>query len=121
MTTTKTIANAHFDKLIAHYEASGWQHSDRGASAALLAYDQSVDLGLDALAVKEMPFLPNMPAFLACLEEAGIAEFLLCDRSSGLMEALHCLLANGWQMCGPCEVKDRSKPLPGLRIRKAAA
>jgi len=118
MTTTKTIANAHFDKLIAHYEASGWQHSDRGASAALLAYDQSVNLGLDALAVKEMPFLPDMPAFLDCLEEAGIAEFLLCDRSSGLMVVLHFLLANGWQMCGACEMKDRSKSLLGLQMRK---
>ena len=118
MTTTKTISNAHFDKLIAHYEANGWQHCSQGASAALLAYDQSVNLGLGALAVKEMPFLPDMPAFLDCLKEAGIAEFLLCDRSSGLMGVLHCLLANGWQMCGACEMNDRSKPLLGLQMMR---
>ena len=118
MTTTKTIPNAHFDKLIAYYEANGWQHCSQGASAALLAYDQSVNLGLGALAVKEMPFLPDMPAFLDCLKEAGIAEFLLYERSSGLMEVLHCLLANGWQICGVCEMKDRSKSMPGLLMRK---
>ena len=119
--TNKTYDIPPFDKLTAHYNARGWQHCDRGTLAALRAYIQTNDLGLDILAVRDMPATTDMPDFMNTLAEAGITEFLLCDKSSGLKDALHYLLADGWQVCGASESTDEKAPLLGLLMRKGAA
>jgi len=116
---TKTYENPRLAELTAHYNANGWQHCDRGTKAALRAYCQAEEYGLDALAVQEMPFPGDMPAFKDCLAQAGVTEFLLCDQSTGLMESLHDLMAEGWYICGAFERNEKFSPLLGLRMRKA--
>jgi hypothetical protein len=118
---TKTFFNAYIEERNAYFRAKGWQNCDQGTNAAICAYFQTNERGLDAFAVKDMPASGDMDAFMDCLAEAGIGEFLLCDKSSGLMEALHYLLAQGWQVCGTYEKQDRYSPLLGLRLRKAVA
>ena len=116
--TNKTYDIPHLDRLTTYYNTCGWQRCDRGTLAALRAYIQTNDLGLDILAVRDMPATTDMPDFVGILAETGITEFLLCDQSSGLMDALHYLLADGWQVCGSSESTDEKAPLLGLLMRK---
>ena len=117
---SKTYNNPRFEELTAHFNAHGWQHCDRGIKAALRAHCQTTEYGLDALAVREMPFPGDMPAFKECLAEAGVTEFMLCDQSTGLMETLHDLMAEGWCICGTYERDAKFSPLLGLRVKKGA-
>ena len=116
--TNNTYPNAYLEGLIARYNTLGWRRCDRGTATAALAYDQTNELGLDVLAVWDMPCTGDMPAFMDTLAGAGITEFLLCDQSSGLMDALHYLLDEGWQVCGVRDNRDEKRPLVGLLMRK---
>jgi len=119
--TTNTYPNAHLAGLLAHFNAQGWQHCDRGTCSAVRAYVQTNDLGLGTLVVRDMPFPGDLPAFMETLAEAGVTEFLLCEQSTALMENLHFLMAGGWQIIGTYEWQDRLSALLGLRVRKGVA
>ena len=113
-THPKPCLYPHLEKLLTHYNSVGWQHCDRGTTAALRSYIQTVELGLHTFVVRSMPFPGDRPLFMETLAEAGVTEFLLCEQSTALMEDLHFLLAEGWQISGPYGIS----PLLGLRMRK---
>lgn len=81
----------------------------RGQTSAYRAWSESIDNDTNYFECSSLPWIEDIPTFLATLREAGVDCFAITDRSSALMEGIHCMVNNGCELISLCKVKRQEK------------